>query len=380
MIAGDWSVHIGVPLETHAGETRVAATPETVKKLIGQGHRVTIQSGAGVAASLPDAAYEAVGASIGTAAEAFAADIVLKVLAPSDDELPIFAANGVVIGMLNPFSNETIGKMAARGLTAFALEAAPRTSRAQSLDVLSSQANIAGYKAVMLGANHYPRFMPMLMTAAGTVKAARVLILGAGVAGLQAIATARRLGAVIEASDVRPAVKEQIESLGAKFVDVPFETDEERECAQGVGGYARPMPASWMQRQAQAVHERAKQADIIITTALIPGRQAPTLLQEATVQEMKPGSVIIDLAASQGGNCPLTELDQVVVKHGVTLIGYANLATQVPADASALYSRNLLDFLKLVLDKDGQFHINLEDDIVAACLMCKGGEAVRVNK
>ncbi|WP_286786452.1 MULTISPECIES: Re/Si-specific NAD(P)(+) transhydrogenase subunit alpha [Pseudomonas] len=373
-------MHIGVPLETHAGETRVAATPETVKKLIGQGHRVTIQSGAGVAASLPDAAYEAVGASIGTAAEAFAADIVLKVLAPSDDELPIFAANGVVIGMLNPFSNETIGKMAARGLTAFALEAAPRTSRAQSLDVLSSQANIAGYKAVMLGANHYPRFMPMLMTAAGTVKAARVLILGAGVAGLQAIATARRLGAVIEASDVRPAVKEQIESLGAKFVDVPFETDEERECAQGVGGYARPMPASWMQRQAQAVHERAKQADIIITTALIPGRQAPTLLQEATVQEMKPGSVIIDLAASQGGNCPLTELDQVVVKHGVTLIGYANLATQVPADASALYSRNLLDFLKLVLDKDGQFHINLEDDIVAACLMCKGGEAVRVNK
>lgn len=373
-------MHIGVPLETHAGETRVAATPETVKKLIGQGHRVTIQSGAGVAASLPDAAYEAVGASIGTAAEAFAADIVLKVLAPSDDELAMFAANGVLVGMLNPFSNETIARMAARGLTAFALEAAPRTSRAQSLDVLSSQANIAGYKAVMLGANHYPRFMPMLMTAAGTVKAARVLILGAGVAGLQAIATARRLGAVIEASDVRPAVKEQIESLGAKFVDVPFETDEERECAQGVGGYARPMPASWMQRQAQAVHERAKQADIIITTALIPGRQAPTLLQEATVQEMKPGSVIIDLAASQGGNCPLTELDQVVVKHGVTLIGYGNLATQVPADASALYSRNLLDFLKLVLDKDGQFHLNLEDDIVAACLMCKGGEAVRINK
>jgi NAD(P) transhydrogenase subunit alpha len=380
MIAGDWSVHIGVPLETHAGETRVAATPETVKKLVGQGHRVTIQSGAGFAASLPDAAYEAAGASIGTAAEAFAADIVLKVLAPSDDELPMFAGNGVLVGMLNPFSNETIAKLAARGLTAFALEAAPRTSRAQSLDVLSSQANIAGYKAVILGANHYPRFMPMLMTAAGTVKAARVLILGAGVAGLQAIATAKRLGAVIEASDVRPAVKEQIESLGAKFVDVPFETDEERECAQGVGGYARPMPASWMQRQAQAVHERAKQADIVISTALIPGRQAPTLLQEATVQEMKPGSVIIDLAASQGGNCPLTELDRVVVKHGVTLIGYANLATQVPTDASALYARNLLDFLKLVIDKDGQFHLNLEDDIVAACLMCRGGEALRINK
>jgi len=211
------------------------------------------------------------------------------------------------------------------------------------------------------------------------VKAARVLILGAGVAGLQAIATAKRLGAVIEASDVRPAVKEQIESLGAKFVDVPFETDEERECAQGVGGYARPMPASWMQRQAGAVHERAKQADIVITTALIPGRKAPTLLHEATVEEMKPGSVVIDLAAAQGGNCPLTEVDQVVVKHGVTIVGYSNLAALVPADASALYARNLLDFLKLVIDKEGHFHLNLEDDIVAACLMCRDGNVVRTN-
>ena len=214
--------------------------------------------------------------------------------------------------------------------------------------MLSSQANIAGYKAVMLAANHYPRFMPMLMTAAGTVKAARVLILGAGVAGLQAIATAKRLGAVIEASDVRPAVKEQIESLGAKFVDVPYETDEERECAEGVGGYARPMPASWMERQAKAVHERAKQSDIVITTALIPGRKAPTLLHEATVAEMKPGSVVIDLAAL------------------------------VPADASALYARNILDFLKLTLNAEG-FSVNLEDDIVAACLMCRDGQAVRKN-
>ena len=269
--------------------------------------------------------------------------------------------------------------MATRGITAFALEAAPRTSRAQSLDVLSSQANIAGYKAVLLGAHHYPRFMPMLMTAAGTVKAARILVLGAGVAGLQAIATAKRLGAVIEASDVRPAVKEQIESLGAKFVDVPFETDEERECAQGVGGYARPMPASWMQRQAGAVHEKAKLADIVITTALIPGRKAPTLLHAATVEEMKPGSVIIDLAAAQGGNCPLTEADQVVVKHGVTIVGHTNLAALVPADASALYARNLLDFLKLVIDGEGKFHLNLEDDIVAACLMCRDGNVVRNN-
>jgi len=371
-------VQIGVPLETQAGETRVAATPETVKKLIGQGHQVVIQSGAGVNASQPDAAYEAVGAKIGTAADAFGAELVLKVVAPSESELAQMKSGTVLIGMLNPFNNENIARMAERGVTAFALEAAPRTSRAQSLDVLSSQANIAGYKAVMLAANHYPRFMPMLMTAAGTVKAARVLILGAGVAGLQAIATAKRLGAVIEASDVRPAVKEQIESLGAKFVDVPYETDEERECAEGVGGYARPMPASWMERQAKAVHERAKQSDIVITTALIPGRKAPTLLHEATVAEMKPGSVVIDLAASQGGNCPLTEADKVVIKNGVTIVGLSNLAALVPADASALYARNLLDFLKLTLTAEG-FTVNLEDDIVAACLMCRDGQIVRKN-
>lgn len=371
-------MQIGVPLETHAGETRVAATAETVKKLVAQGHQVIVQSGAGIAASQPDSAFEAAGAKIGSAAETFGAELVLKVVAPSEAELAQMKPGTVLIGMLNPFDNANIVRMAERGITAFALEAAPRTSRAQSLDVLSSQANIAGYKAVMLAANHYPRFMPMLMTAAGTVKAARVLILGAGVAGLQAIATAKRLGAVIEASDVRPAVKEQVESLGAKFVDVPYETDEERECAEGVGGYARPMPASWMERQAKAVHERAKQADIVITTALIPGRKAPTLLHEATVQEMKPGSVVIDLAAAQGGNCPLSEADHVVIKHGVTLVGHTNLAAMVPADASALYARNLLDFLKLTLTAEG-FKVNLEDDIVAACLMCRDGQAVRKN-
>nr|WP_260524750.1 Re/Si-specific NAD(P)(+) transhydrogenase subunit alpha [Pseudomonas sp. MWU16-30317] len=372
-------VHIGVPLETQTGETRVAATPETIKKLIGQGHKVTVQSGAGILASVTDSAYEAAGATIGSAADAFAAQLVFKVNAPYDNELSLMPAGTVLVGMLNPFNNEIIAKMAERGITAFALEAAPRTSRAQSLDVLSSQANIAGYKAVLLAAHHYPRFMPMLMTAAGTVKAARVLILGAGVAGLQAIATAKRLGAVIEASDVRPAVKEQIESLGAKFLDVPYETDEERECAVGVGGYARPMPASWMQRQAQAVHERAKQADIVITTALIPGRRAPTLLSAETVAEMKPGSVVIDLAALQGGNCPLTVADQVVVHNGVTIAGPTNLPAQVGADASALYARNLLDFTKLLFDKDGKLVINLEDDIVAACLMCRDGSIIRKN-
>jgi len=376
-------MRIGVPLETKPNETRVAATPETVKKFISQGHTVIVQSNAGTASSQPDSAYEAVGATIGSAADALGAEIVLKVRAPEAGELAQMQNNAVLLGMLDPFDNANNAAMAAKGITAFAMEAAPRTTRAQSMDVLSSQANIAGYKAVMVAANQYQRFMPMLMTAAGTVKAARVLILGAGVAGLQAIATAKRLGAVIEASDVRPAAKEQIESLGAKFVDVPFETDEEREIAQGVGGYARPMPASWMQRQAALVAERAKQADIVISTALIPGRKAPTLLHTETVQQMKPGSVVVDLAAGKGengaGNCPLTEADKVVTKHGVTLIGYTNLASMVAADASALYARNLIDFMKLIIDKEAKLAIPTDDDIVTACLMCQNGQVLRQN-
>ncbi|RYF05191.1 MAG: NAD(P)(+) transhydrogenase (Re/Si-specific) subunit alpha, partial [Oxalobacteraceae bacterium] len=246
-----------------------------------------------------------------------------------------------------------------------------------SMDVLSSQANIAGYKAVLMAANAYGRFMPMLMTAAGTVKAARVLVMGVGVAGLQAIATAKRLGAVIEASDVRPPVKEQVESLGAKFIDVPFVTDEEREIAQGLGGYARPMPAEWMRRQGELVHERAKLADIIITTALIPGRKAPVLITEDTVRAMKPGSVIVDMAIEQGGNCPLTELGKTVIKHGVTLIGEPNLPALVAADASALYARNVLDFLKLIIDKEGKLIIDRADEIVNAVLVCLDGQVVR---
>ncbi len=369
-------MQIGIPLETLRGETRVAATPETVKKYVAQGHKVVVQAGAGVSASQPDGAYEAVGATIGTAAEALGAQLVLKVRAPDAAELAQMKPGAVLIGMLNPFDAENNARMSAANITAFALEAAPRTTRAQSMDVLSSQANIAGYKAVLplpaLAARQ--RFMPMLMTAAGTVKAARVLILGAGVAGLQAIATAKRLGAVIEASDVRPAVKEQIESLGAKFLDVPFLTDEEREIAQGVGGYARPMPPDWMKRQAELVHQRAVQADIVITTALIPGRKAPVLLQETTVAQMKPGSVVVDLAAAQGGNCPLTVADEVVERHGVVLVGHTNLASMVAADASALYARNVLDFLKLLIDKDGKLVINTDDDIVAACLMTRREE------
>jgi H+-translocating NAD(P) transhydrogenase subunit alpha len=370
-------MRIGIPAETRLGETRVAATPETVKKLVAAGHEILVQSGAGIASSVPDEAYAAAGASIGDARQAFGADMVLKVRAPNPEELPLMRAGSVLIGMLNPFDAENIAVMAQHGLSAFALEAAPRITRAQSMDVLSSQANIAGYKAVMLAANTYQRFMPMLMTAAGTVKAARVLIMGVGVAGLQAIATAKRLGAVIEASDVRPPVKEQVESLGAKFIDVPYETDEEREIAQGAGGYARPMPAAWMQRQAALVHERAKQADIIITTALIPGRKAPILIGEDTVKAMKPGSVIVDMAVEQGGNCPLSELGQTVTRYGVHIIGQANLATLLAADASALYARNVLDFMKLIVDKDAGLAINREDEIVAATLLCHGGDIHR---
>jgi NAD(P) transhydrogenase subunit alpha len=378
-------MHIGVPAETRANEARVAATPETVKKLVSQGHRVTVQRGAGLPASYIDEAFEASGAELVDAHTAFSAELVLKVHSPDDAELPLFKRGAVLAGMLDPFNAENAARLAAAGITAFALEAAPRTTRAQSLDVLSSQANIAGYKAVLVAANLYQRFMPMLMTAAGTVKAARILVLGAGVAGLQAIATAKRLGAVIEASDVRPAVREQIESLGGKFVDVPYETDEEREAAVGVGGYARPMPASWLTRQAVQVHERAKLADIVIATALIPGRAAPTLISVETVQQMKPGSVIVDLAAGRGaeyegrrgGNCPLTETDQVVMKHGVHLVGYTNLASMVAADASALYARNLLDFIKLIVTKEGTLNIDLADDIVAATLLCRDGQVTR---
>ena len=368
---------IGVPAETTAGETRVAVTPETAKKLKAQGHTLRIQSGAGVAASVTDDAYTAVGAEITDEAGAYACELVLKVRTPSDAEAALIKPGTTVVGMLNPFDAAGLQRLATAGITGFALEAAPRTTRAQSMDVLSSQANIAGYKAVMIAADKYQRFFPMLMTAAGTVKAARVVILGVGVAGLQAIATAKRLGAVIEASDVRPSVKEQVESLGAKFIDVPYETDEEKEAAVGVGGYAKPMPKSWMDRQKVEVAKRVAQADIVITTALIPGRAAPVLVTEEMVKAMKPGSVIIDLAAAQGGNCPLTEADKTVVKYGVTLVGDTNLPALVAADSSSLYARNVLDFLKLVITKEGALKVDMEDDIVAACLMTQGGEVKR---
>ena len=370
---------IGIPLETKSDEQRVAATPETVKKMLALGCKVMVQKSAGERANNTDAAYQAAGAEIVSLTEVFKADLILKVRAPEPDEIKAMQAGTILIGLLEPFNQPQLLTMANQGLTAFALEALPRNSRAQSMDVLSSQANVAGYKAVLLASHFYQRFMPMLMTSAGTVKAARVLVLGAGVAGLQAIATAKRLGAVVEASDVRPAVKEQIESLGAKFLDVPYESEEEKECAAGVGGYARPMPATWMARQSQLVAQRAADADIVISSALIPGREPPVLIHAETVAMMKPGSVIIDMAAGSGktgaGNCPLTEANQVVVKHGVTIVGYTNLPSLVAADASAFYARNILEFLKLLI-LDGKFNIPADDELVTASLMCKDGQLI----
>ena len=372
-------MHIGIPAEIRGGETRVAATPETVQKFTAKGiHVVSVQSGAGAGASIPDSAYKEAGANIVADAAAIysQAEIVLKVRGPEPSELSMIRKDAVLMGLLSPHQVEGVEALAKHGLTAFSMEKLPRISRAQNMDVLSSQANIAGYKSVLLAANVYQKFFPMLMTAAGTVKAARVLILGAGVAGLQAIATAKRLGAVVEAFDVRPAAKEQVESLGAKFVEVPL-SDEEKEKAETAGGYATEMSDDYKRRQGELVHERAVAADIIITTALIPGRPAPVLIKEETVQAMKPGSVIVDMAVEAGGNCPLSELDKTVVKHGVHLIGIANIPGLVAADSSTLYARNLMNLLNLMLDPEtGALKIDREDEIIAGTLICTGGEII----
>jgi NAD(P) transhydrogenase subunit alpha len=381
-------MRIGVPQESLVGENRVALTPEVIQKLRTQGHEIMVQTGAGLAAGFPDEAFAQAGAQLASLEAVWRCPWVMKVAPPTEQEMMMgyLQPNTVLIGMLNPFDAAGLNRLAQAGVTAFALEAAPRTTRAQSLDVLSSQANIAGYKAILLAAQYYPRFFPMLMTAAGTVKAARVVVLGVGVAGLQAIATAKRLGAVVQASDVRPQVKEQVASLGAQFIDVPYETDEEREAAQGLGGYAKPMPASWLTRQQTEVAQRVAQADIVITTALIPGRAAPTLVTEAMLRSMRPGSVVVDMAAGKAadgiaGNCPLTQVGQVQQIQGVTLVGLNNLPALLPFDASVLYARNVLAFFKLIVDSvdsQGQFHLPVDEDIVQACLVTHQGRVIRL--
>ncbi len=372
------SMRIGVLAEVYPGETRVAATPETVKKLAAGGHHtIMVQSGAGARAFFPDADYQAAGATLSCSPQDIYAqsDIILKVRGPMMSELPLVRRGSLLVGLLSP--DEGVRLLAETGVTAFAMELLPRITRAQSMDVLSSQGNIAGYKAVVVAVHAYGRFMPMLMTAAGTVKAARVLILGAGVAGLQAIATAKRLGAVVEAFDVRPAVKEQVESLGAKFVEVPL-SEEEKRAAETSGGYAREMSDDYKQRQTALIAERARAADIVITTALIPGRPAPLLVTEETIAGMKPGSVVVDMAVPQGGNCALSKADTVVVKHGVKIIAPSSLPTTMPGDASALYARNLLHFVNLLIDsKTGELKMDRSDEIIAATMICMDGAAAR---
>ncbi len=368
---------LAVLKETCPGETRVAATPDSVKKLKGLGLDVIIQAGAGGHARIADADYAAAGALIAIDAKATleGADVVLKVRVPKGGETALLAKGVVLAALLAPQTeSEAIRALADRGVTAFAMELLPRISRAQAMDVLSSQANLAGYKAVIDAAAQLGRAMPMMMTAAGTIAPARVLVMGAGVAGLQAIATARRLGAIVSATDVRPATKEQVESLGATFVAV---MDEEFRNAQGAGGYAKEMSAEYQGRQAALIAETIRKQDIVITTALIPGRRAPVLVSEAMIRSMKPGSVIVDLAAEAGGNTPLTRADEVIEAHGVTIMGYTNWPGRLAVDASSLYARNLLNFISLVVDpKSGTLAINWDDEIIKGALVTRDGAVV----
>ena len=368
---------IAVTRERRAGETRVATVPETVKKLIASGFQVVVEAGAGAAASYPDADYQAAGATLAkTAKEALAkADILFKVRAPEAEEIAAIRAGTLVVATLNPYQETAaLAGLAQAGATAFAMEFVPRITRAQVMDVLSSQANLAGYRAVIEGAEAYGRAMPMMMTAAGTIAAAKVFVMGVGVAGLQAIATARRLGAVVTATDVRPATKEQVESLGAKFLAVE---DEEFRNAQTAGGYAKEMSPEYQARQAELVSTHIAKQDMVITTALIPGRPAPKLVSAAQVASMKPGSVIVDLAIEQGGNVEGAKLGEVAVsKNGVKILGVANLPGRIAADASALYSRNLMAFAGLFLDKAGAFVPDYEDEILKAALVTKAGAVV----
>ena len=373
---------IAILKERRPHETRVAATPETVKKLAALGAEVVIEAGAGTAAAYTDHAYEAAGATVvaDAAAACAAADIVFKIQRPMEaadgiDEIAMLRSGQTLVAPLGALTNkELVATLAARGVTAFALELIPRITRAQSMDILSSQANLAGYKAVLTAANSYGRIFPQMMTPAGTLAPSRTFIMGVGVAGLQAIATARRLGAIVTATDVRPATKEQVQSLGAKFVAVE---DEEFKAAETAGGYAKQMSPEYQAKQAALVADHIKLQDIVITTALIPGRKAPVLVTEDMVKSMKPGSVILDMAVEQGGNCPLSEYGKTVEKYGVKIVGPANLPGELATDASALFSRNLLNFLTPMIDKETKaLKIDLADEVVKGTLVTQGGQIV----
>jgi len=369
-------IRLAVTSERHPGETRVALTPDAVKKLTGQGLTVTIESGAGVRASATDADYAAAGAEIAAdlAQTLSGANIVLKVRAPSAEEIAALTPGAIVVGLLDPHREKaSLEGLARSGANAFAMEFVPRITRAQAMDALSSQANLAGYRAVIEAAAAYGRAMPMMMTAAGTIAPAKVFVMGAGVAGLQAIATARRLGAVVTATDVRPAAKEQVESLGAKFVAVE---DEEFKAAETAAGYAKEMSAEYQAKQAALVSDHIKKQDIVVTTALIPGRPAPRLVSAAQVASMRPGSVIVDLAIENGGNVEGSRAGETVETGGARILGVANLPGSIAADASALYARNLTAFLGLLVDKEGKLSANPEDEILKASLVTGGGAIV----
>ncbi len=368
---------IAVTKERRAGETRVAATPETVKKFIAAGYSVVVESGAGDGASIPDADYEAAGATLAKSVKDAVgkADVLFKVRGPEADEIKALKPGAIVAATLNPYQDRaTLDALAAQGATAFAMEFVPRITRAQVMDVLSSQANLAGYRAVIEGAEAYGRALPMMMTAAGTVAPAKVFIMGVGVAGLQAIATARRLGAVVTATDVRPATKEQVESLGAKFIAVE---DEEFQNAQTAGGYAKEMSKEYQAKQAALTSSHIAKQDIVITTALIPGRPAPRLITAEQVASMKPGSIIVDLAVEQGGNTEGAKPNETVVTaNGVKILGFTNLPGRIAADSSALYARNLVAFSELFKTKEGAFAPDLEDEILKAACVTHGGAVV----
>jgi NAD(P) transhydrogenase subunit alpha len=365
---------IAVAAERDPAEPRVAATPETVKKIGALGADLAVEPGAGVKSGIPDADYAAAGASLVKDAVKDA-DLVLKVRRPENDELTTYKKGALVVAIMDPFGNEAALKaMAEAGITAFAMELMPRITRAQSMDVLSSQANLAGYRAVIDGAAEYGRAFPMMMTAAGTVPAARVFVMGAGVAGLQAIATARRLGAVVTATDVRPAAKEQVESLGAKFIAVE---DEEFKQAETAAGYAKEMSKEYQAKQADLVAEHIKKQDIVITTALIPGRPAPRLVSKDMVASMRPGSVIVDLAVERGGNCEVAKPDEVVEVNGVKVIGHVNVPGRIAASASALYAKNLYAFVEILIDKDTKtLAVKWDDEIVKATALTRDGAVI----